>query len=64
MMAVGTEMSGFIGIFIIQITILILFGIFVRYDDEMLPIDSKAANISADKLLAIEQNHRASYPRK
>lgn len=64
MKPVGAEVSGFIGIFIVQITIIILFGIFVRYDIEMLPMDSKKENITADTLASIEQNHRASYPRK
>lgn len=57
-------MGGFIGILIVQVTILILFGIFVRYDFEMLPIDVKSDNFTADELAAIEQQHRASYPRK
>lgn len=64
MKPMATEVSGFIGIFTVQITIIILYGIFVRYDAEMLPMDSKAENITAEKLLAIEQNHRASYPRE
>lgn len=59
-----SSMSGFVGVFAVQITILILYGIFVRYDIEMLPMDSKSGNISSSQLAAIEQNHRASYPRK
>lgn len=57
-----TEVSGFVGILIIQVTILILYGIFVRYDYEMLPMNSK--NGTMDELMAIERNQKASYPRK
>lgn len=64
MHTMGSEVSGFIGIMTIQVTILILYGIFVRYDYEMLPIDSKNENITNDELLAIERNQKASYPRK
>lgn len=64
MHTMGSEVNGFIGILIVQITILILFGIFVRYDNEMLPIDSKNGSLSAEDFMAIEQSHRASYPRK
>lgn len=64
MHTMGSEVSGFIGILIVQITILILFGLFVRYDYEMLPIDLKNGSLSANDFMAIEQNQRASYPRK
>lgn len=64
MQPVGAEVSGFIGIFLIQITILILYGIFVRYDIEMLPIDSKIENITSADLAKIQQSHRVSYPRE
>lgn len=61
----GAQVNGFIGILIVQITILILYGIFVRYDYEMLPSGSKNANTTSDELLAnIEKEHRVSYPRK
>lgn len=64
MHTMGSEVNGFIGILIVQITILILFGIFVRYDNEMLPIDLKNGSLFAEDFMAIEQSHRASYPRK
>lgn len=60
----GAEVSGFIGILIVQLMILITFGIFVRYDFEMLPTDSKNENATSDETLAIEREHKASYPRK
>lgn len=64
MQSTGSEVSGFIGILIVQVTILILFGIFVRYDLEMLPTDAKNDNFTSEELAAIEQQHRVSYPRK
>lgn len=57
----GAEVSGFISILIVQVTILIIFGIFVRYDHEMLP---KNENATSEEILSIEQKHRVSYPRK
>lgn len=57
----GAEVSGFISILIVQVTILIIFGIFVRYDYEMLP---KNDNATSEEILAIEKQHRVSYPRK
>lgn len=57
----GAEVSGFIAILIVQITILIIYGIFVRYDYEMLPSNN---NATSEELLDIEQKHRVSYPRK
>lgn len=57
----GAEVSGFIGILIVQITILIIYGIFVRYDFEMLPA---ASNSTTEELAAIDKQHRVSYPRK
>lgn len=60
----GAEVSGFIGILIVQLTILIIFGIFVRYDYEMLPVDAKNENITSEVASSIQQQHRASYPRK
>lgn len=60
-MEIAPQVSGFIGIFLIEITILILYGIFVRYDDEMLPTDSNTSN---ETLAKIEQEHKANYPRK
>lgn len=62
-MEFAPQMSGFIGIFLIQITILILYGIFVRYDIEMLP-DSKKENLTSELLEEIDQKHKANYPRK
>lgn len=59
----GSEVSGFIGIFIIQVTFVLIFGIFVRYDDEMLPMDS-SGNSSSEQFSSIQQQHRVSYPRK
>lgn len=64
MQSPASEYSGFIGILVIQVTILILFAIFVRYDFEMLPFDAKNDNSTAEELAAIEQQHRVSYPRK
>lgn len=60
----AAEYSGFIGILIVQVTILIVFGIFVRYDYEMLPIDGRNMNSSSEELATIEQQHKVSYPRK
>lgn len=53
--------SGFIGIFLIQVTFLLVYGIFVRYDFEMLPTDG---NATAEQLSSIERQHKVSYPRK
>lgn len=64
MQSPATGYSGFIGILVIQVTILILFAIFVRYDFEMLPFDAKNDNSTSEELAAIEQQHRVSYPRK
>lgn len=58
----GAKASGFIGIFLIQITIIILYGIFVRYDVAMLPTDkNKTSHEGWEK---IQQNQKASYPRE
>lgn len=57
----GAEVSGFICVLIIQMTFIVLFGIFVRYDDALLP-DTVDAN--ADVLEAIERERGVSYPRK
>lgn len=64
MQTIGSEVSGFIGILVVQIFILILYGIFVRYDYEMLPIDTKNENITNDEIMEIERNHKVSYARK
>lgn len=64
MHTVGAELSGFIGVLIVQVTILIIYAIFVRYDNEMLPTDAKNDNFTAKELTAIEEQHRVSYPRK
>lgn len=63
MKSMNKQMSGFIGIFLIQITIIILYGIFVRYDIEMLPT-SKKDNVTEEQRLDIERKHNVSYPRK
>lgn len=62
----GAEVSGFIGILIVQVTILIVYGIFVRYDYEMLPNGGKNDNTTYDESFErnIAREHRASYPRK
>lgn len=59
----GAEVSGFIGILIVQVTIVIIYGIFVRYDYEMLPTDAINDNTTSKITEAIEQQHRVSYPR-
>lgn len=59
----GAEVSGFIGILVFQVTILIIYGIFVRYDYEMLP-SSGNSSANSEELSAIERQHRVSYPRK
>lgn len=59
----GSEANGFFGIFVIQVTFVIFFGIFVRYDYEMLPMDS-SGNFSSEQVSSIQQQHRVSYPRK
>lgn len=64
MQTIGSEVSGFIGILIVQIFILILYGIFVRYDYEMLPVDTNNENITNDEIMEIERNHKVSYARK
>lgn len=58
------QVSGFIGIFLIQITIIILYGIFVRYGDEMLPSDAKKENLTSAQRFVIDQKQGAKYPRK
>lgn len=60
----GAEVSGFIGILIVQVTILIIYGVFVRYDYEMLPTDAKNDNSTSEQLASVERQHRVSYPRK
>lgn len=67
MQPAGAKASGFIGIFIIQVTIIILFGIFVRYDISMLPEDfSPDDNSTSTQLLRnkIGESHKVSYPRE
>lgn len=53
----GAKASGFIGIFLIQITIIILYGIFVRYDSSMLPKDSTTSEKE-------HEQENGSYPHK
>lgn len=57
----GAQVSGFICVLIIQLTFIVVYGIFVRYDDALLPHD---IDIRADDLAAIERKQAVSYPRK
>lgn len=57
----GAEVSGFICVLIVQVTFIVIYGIFVRYDDALLP-DNVDAN--ADYLAGVERERRVSYPRK
>lgn len=61
MNTLGVEVAGFVGIALIQLTFLVIFGIFVRYDTGMLPIDQTA---TPSELRDIAEQHRASYARK
>lgn len=61
MHSIGAELSGFLFLLIVQITFIVLFCIFVRYDDALLPDD--AAATKAEKELVAERR-RISYPRK
>lgn len=60
----GAEVKGFIGVLIVQVTIFIIHGVFVRYDYEMLPTDAKNDNATSEQLASIERQHQVSYPRK
>lgn len=57
----GAEVSGFICVLIIQVTFIVVYGIFVRYDDALLP---DSVDASAYDLAAIERERAYSYPRK
>lgn len=59
MQPAGAKASGFIGIFLVQVTIIILFGIFVRYDDYMLPTESNSTSEQLSKKI-----DWVSYPRE
>lgn len=61
MHSIGSELSGFLFLLIVQIIFIILFCIFVRYDDALLP-DNADATIEQKAL--IEEQRRFSYPRK
>lgn len=57
----GAEVSGFICVLIVQVTFIVVYGIFVRYDDALLP---DTIDASGDELAAIERARAISYPRK
>lgn len=57
----GAEISGFICVLLIQITFIIVYGIYVRYDDALLP---DTIDATADELATIERKRAVSYPRK
>lgn len=57
----GSKISGFICVLIVQVIFIVVYGIFVRYDDALLP-DTIDAN--ADNLAPIESKRAVSYPRK
>lgn len=60
MHSLGSQVSGFIGILILQVIFIIVFGIFVRYDDGLLPRDNVVEVQSSER----ENEQTASYPRK
>lgn len=57
----GSEVSGFICVLIVQVTFIVIYGIFVRYDDALLP---DPVNATAEVIAAIERERMVSYPRK
>lgn len=58
----GAEVSGFICVLIVQVTFIVVYGIFVRYDDALLPDTDD--DPTGDNLAAIERARAISYPRK
>lgn len=56
----GAEVSGFICVLIIQVIFIVVYGIFVRYDDALLP---DSVDASGYDLAAIERARAYSYPR-
>lgn len=61
MIALGTEVSGFIGVLIIQFIFMIIYAIFVRYDFALLP---DATNATKAEQISISAERKLSYPRK
>lgn len=60
---VKPSQSGFIVIIVVQIIIFILFGIFTRYDDSLLPKDEQFV-AEVEELAPGETKRVPSYPRK
>lgn len=56
-----TTNAGYAGILIIQMTFLLLYVLFVRYDSGLLPLEENASAVDLDD---IELQHKANYPRK
>ncbi|CAD7082792.1 unnamed protein product [Hermetia illucens] len=59
----GANVAGYVSLFGVQIVLLIIYWIYVRYDDELLPQDSEESSgdaTSQDE--GLEEKHVPSYP--
>lgn len=56
----GAGLSGYASLLAVQIIFLILYAVFVRYDDSLLPKDKE--KIAEEEIF--EKKHVPSYPRK
>lgn len=59
MNTVGSKLGGYILLLLIQATFVVVYGIFVRYEDRLLPSYKNATEYGMPKM-----EHVASYPRK
>lgn len=58
----GAGLSGFALLLTVQIIFLIVYAVFVRYDDSLLPKNKEVIGEGEDELF--EKKHVPSYPRK
>lgn len=61
----GANVAGYVSLFGVQIVLLIIYWIYVRYNDELLPQDSEESSgdaTSQDE--GLEEKHVPSYPRE
>lgn len=61
MHSIASQIGGFVTVLILQVTFIVVFGIFVRYDDGLLPANNN--NNQSFGSNGLENQHTASYPR-
>lgn len=57
---IGSQLGGYSFLLLIQFTFIVVYGIFVRYDDKLLP--QQRTNVT--ELEVVKMEHVPSYPRK